>query len=359
MPRDFTLYTHSSTLYNMGRAVPEPSDDFYRTLVENAAEGMLTIDEDSTIRYANPAIEDILGYSPEELVGSSKMAIIPERLRPIHAEALASYLESGERNLDWNGIELPALHKDGSEVPTLISLREHTHDGDRYFTGIVRDISDRRERERELQDQKDRLDDFADILAHDIRNPLSVARGDTDLARQNRDIPALDTVADSLDRIEKLVDDILALSKEGRDIGETETVSVGLCVRDAWRSVHTDEASLVVEVDGTTVAADESRLRELFENLFRNAIDYGGETVTVRVGRLPDSDGLFVADDGPGIPVDNREAVFDRGFSTRDSGTGYGLSIVRQIAEGHGWGVVVTDAETGGARFELRGLDMS
>ena len=339
--------------------IPDTSDDFYRTLVENAAEGMLTIDEESTIRYANPAMEDILGYSPDELVGSSKMTIIPERLRPIHAEALASYVESGERNIDWDGMELPALHKDGSEVPTLISLREHTHDGEQFFTGIVRDISERRKRETELEDQKDRLDDFADILAHDIRNPLSVAQGYTDLARENRDIPELDTVADSLDRIEKLVADILALSKEGRYVGETEAVDVVASVRSAWRSVDTADASLVVEIGSATTKADESRLRELFENLFRNAIEHGGETVTVRVGRLPKGDGIYVADDGPGIPADDRDLVFDRGFSTRERGTGYGLSIVQQIAEGHGWEVSVTDAEPGGARFELRGLDLS
>lgn len=92
------------------------SEAFYRTLVENAAEGMLTIDEHSEIVYANTAIEDILGYSPDELIGSSKMKIIPERLQPVHATALETYAGTGERNIDWDGIELPALHKDGHEV---------------------------------------------------------------------------------------------------------------------------------------------------------------------------------------------------------------------------------------------------
>ena len=211
--------------------VPIAFDEFYRTLVENTPEGMVTIDEDSTIRYANPATEDILCYSQAELIGSPKMTIIPERLRPIHTEALASYLESGERNVDRDRVEFPVRHKDGPEIPALISLREHTHDGQRYFTGIVRDISERRAREAELQDKKDRLDDFADILAHDIRNPLSVAQGYTDLAAQRHHAPELETVSDSLDRIEKLVDDVLALSKEGRYIGETEQVTVGECAR--------------------------------------------------------------------------------------------------------------------------------
>ncbi|GAA0203842.1 two-component system sensor histidine kinase NtrB [Halobaculum roseum] len=338
--------------------IPVAPDDFFRALVENTAEGMLTIDEESTIRYANPAIEDLLGYSPEELVGESKMVIIPERLRSIHEEALARYVESDERSIDWDGMELPALHKDGTEVPTLISLREHTHEDERYLTGIVRDISQQREREAELHDQKERLDDFADILAHDIRNSLSVAQGYTDLARREHDAPELDTVSESLDRIEKLVADILALSKEGRYVGETEPVPIAACARDAWRTVHADTATFIVELGEATVDADRSRLQQLFENLFRNAVDHVGETVTVRVGSLADDDGIYVADDGPGVPPDVREEVFDHGFSTRDHGTGYGLPIVRQIATGHGWTVDVVDGETGGARFELRGLDI-
>jgi PAS domain S-box-containing protein len=190
---------------------PADADDFYRTLVENAAEGMLTVDGDSEILYANPAIEYILGYPPDELVGSSKMKIIPDRLRSVHAEALESHVRTGERNTDWGGIELPALHKDGHEVPTLISLREHEHDGEWYLTGI----SERRNREDRFRDQKDRLDQFADVLSHDIRNPLSVAEGYTEIAREDHEIPELRKVSESLSRIGELVDDGLELSKEG------------------------------------------------------------------------------------------------------------------------------------------------
>ncbi|MUW14046.1 PAS domain S-box protein [Halorubrum sp. CBA1125] len=332
---------------------PTASDDFYRTLVENASEGMLTIDAESEIVYANPAIEDILGYPPDELIGSSKMKIIPERLQPVHASALASYVRTGDRNIDWDGIELPAQHKDGHEVPTLISLREHEYDGEQYFTGIVRDITERKRREEQLRDQKDRLDEFADILAHDIRNPLSVALGYADIAREKHDIPELESVSDSLSRIDALVDDVLALSKEGRSIGETETVAVEEAVRDSWRNVDTGRATLWVDPGVGTVEADESRFRELLENLFRNAVDHAGSDVTVRVGRTPDGDTLYVSDDGPGIPEDLRREVFEYGYSTSAGGTGYGLSIVARIAEAHGWDVSVTESDEGGACFEF------
>jgi PAS domain S-box-containing protein len=329
------------------------ADEFHRTLVENAAEGMLTIDEDSEIVYANPAVEEILGYAPDELVGSPKMRIIPDRLRPVHAAALASYVETGERNVDWDGIELPALHKDGHEVPTLISLREHEHDGEQYFTGILRDVSERRQRENRLRDQKERLDEFADILAHDIRNPLSVAQGYTEIARRDRDAPELETVSEALDRIDGLVDDVLALSREGRYVGETESVDVGDCVRESWTNVDTDRATLRVDADLGSVEADRSRFRELLENLFRNATEHAGGDALVRVDRLPDRDGFSVSDDGPGIPESTREAVFERGYSTREDGTGYGLSIVHRIATGHGWRISAAESRRGGARFEI------
>jgi PAS domain S-box-containing protein len=314
---------------------------------------MLTIDDESNIVYANPAVEDILGYTPAELIGSSKMKSIPERLEDIHAAALSSYVSTGERNIDWNGIELPALHKDGHEVPTLISLREHTHDGEQYFTGIIRDISEQRRRENQLQEQQDRLDEFADILSHDIRNPLSVAQGDTELAKENHESPERQKITESLRRIDTLVADIHELSRTGRSIGDTEVIDVEDSVYEAWDCVETAGATLAIDDDLGSVTADESRFQELFENLFRNAIDHAGDDVTVRVGRLPEDGGLYVADDGPGISPSRRSAVFDHGYSTDQEGTGYGLSIVEQIVEGHGWEIAVMESADGGARFEI------
>lgn len=334
-----------------------PSEEFYRTLVENAAEGMLTIDEDSDIVYANPAIEDILGYSPDELIGSSKMKIIPERLQPVHAAALDAYIESGERNIDWDGVELPALHKDGHEVPTLISLREHEHGGDQYFTGIIRDITERKRREEQLRDQKERLDQFSDILAHDIRNPLSAARGYAELAQNEHDMPELEELTKSIERIDSLIEDVTALSKDGQVIGQTESVDLAVCANEAWRNVTTNDAELCISTDLGQIKADESRMHGLFENLFRNAIDHAGNDVSIHVGRLSNGGGFYIEDSGPGIPDSIHDEIFEYGYSTDDDGTGYGLAIVKQIVDGHGWGITVTESETGGARFEISGID--
>ncbi|RQG92983.1 PAS domain S-box protein [Natrarchaeobius halalkaliphilus] len=146
---------------------PFDEPDFFRQLVANTSEGLLTIDEGSTILFANPAIEEILGYAPEELVGRSKMTIIPERLRPAHAAGLEKYIRTGEKHIDWGGIELPALHRDGHEVPVLVSLREHRLSGRRVFTGLFRDISERKHRERRFEAVFNNTFQFTGLLEPD------------------------------------------------------------------------------------------------------------------------------------------------------------------------------------------------
>jgi signal transduction histidine kinase len=124
--------------------------------------------------------------------------------------------------------------------------------------------------------------------------------------------------------------------------------------------VKTGDAELRVELDGA-VAIDESRLRQLFENLFRNAVEHAvpddsTEWLQVTVGSLGEGDGFFVADNGVGIPESDRERVLSAGYSTGSGGTGLGLSIVSEVARAHGWSVSVTEGQDGGARFEFRGV---
>jgi signal transduction histidine kinase len=120
--------------------------------------------------------------------------------------------------------------------------------------------------------------------------------------------------------------------------------------------VENENAALVVD-DTFDFAADPDRLQQLFENLFRNAVEHAGDDVTIRVGAL-DGDGFYIEDDGPGIPEDKREKVFDSGFTTNRDGTGFGLAIVMEIVEAHGWQISVTEGDTGGARFEVTNVEL-
>jgi signal transduction histidine kinase len=207
-----------------------------------------------------------------------------------------------------------------------------------------------RRQRRELGRQNERLEEFTSVVSHDLRSPLSVAKGRLDLAREQYDDADLEATADALDRMDSLIEDLLALAKQGRTVGDVRTVSLADIAETAWENVETTEATLSTEDEA--IDADPGRLRQLLENLFTNAVIHGGETVSVSVE--PTESGFVVADDGPGIPASERERVFEVGYTDHESGTGFGLPIVRRIAVAHGWSVDVAESKSGGARFEFR-----
>ncbi|MFB6152242.1 MAG: sensor histidine kinase, partial [Haloarculaceae archaeon] len=139
-------------------------------------------------------------------------------------------------------------------------------------------------------------------------------------------------------------------------VEETDLVSIQDVATDAWATATDEAASLEFDQE-FYFEADEDRLRQLLENLFRNAVVHGRPDVTVRIGPMEGWPGFYVADDGPGIPEDERETVFESGYTTAEEGTGFGLAIVEVIAEAHGWDVRVTESEDGGARFEFVGVE--
>lgn len=212
---------------------------------------------------------------------------------------------------------------------------------------------DQLEKERELRQQNERLDEFSSVVSHDLRNPLNVAEGRLELARDECDSEHLDDVERAHDRMARLIDDLLALAREGQTAIETESVDLGRAVETCWQTVDTAEATLVADA-GRPIKADRSRLQQLLENLVRNAVEHGGATVRIGVGEL--DDGFYVEDDGPGIPPEERGEVLEMGYSTTEGGTGFGLSIVERIVDSHGWDVAVTEGNEGGARIEITGV---
>jgi signal transduction histidine kinase len=221
------------------------------------------------------------------------------------------------------------------------------------LVGVSRDISERKQYQKELERQNERLEEFASIVSHDLRNPLNVASGYLELVQADCESEHLERIADAHDRMSELIEELLRLARDGRDVAEPELTDLAVAVRDAWDLGDTSDADLVLDGDLPTVETDPGRVRELFANLFDNAVTHAGPSVTVRVGPL-DGGGLYVADDGPGIPPDDRDRVLDHGYTTDEDGTGFGLAIVTTIADAHDWDVSVTASETGGARFEFR-----
>jgi signal transduction histidine kinase len=204
-----------------------------------------------------------------------------------------------------------------------------------------------------LQRKSEQLEEFASVVSHDLRNPLNVAQGRIELAREEYSSDNLDEAAGAIERSLTLIEDMLALAKAGQQTRDLEPVDISNFVHTCWEHVETREATIQTDLD-LKVRADKSRVQQLFENLFRNAVEQGGETVTIRVGPLPD--GFYVEDDGPGIPEGEREDVWEAGYSGIEEGTGFGLSIVQQIVEAHDWEIRITESTDGGARFEITGV---
>jgi two-component system OmpR family sensor kinase len=209
--------------------------------------------------------------------------------------------------------------------------------------------------QRRLRRQNERLEEFASVVAHDLRNPLGAMRANLQVAREIDGEEVLDAIERSLDRMDQLLENLLALASVGEEATEPEQVLLSAVAEEAWETAAPTEATLEVS-DDLRFDADPSRLQQLLENLFDNAVEHGGQSVHVGVGAV-DSHGFYVADDGPGVPPDEREDVFEHGFTTSDDGTGFGLSIVRRIAETHGWQATVTESDDGGARFEFTGVE--
>jgi|GEM_PF-2730275 len=206
------------------------------------------------------------------------------------------------------------------------------------------------ERKAELERQNERLDEFAAVASHDLRSPLQVAHGSLLAVREDGDEAALDRLERSITRMDTIVDDVLQFSRIANESIERESVQLSAVATEAWESVQADEAALRIESDGR-VPADPRLLQQALENLFRNAMDHGGDDVTIWIGAT--TDGFYVMDDGPGIDSDQRDQVFDSGYSGGAS-TGLGLAIVSRIVEAHGWSIRTVTGHDGGARFEVR-----
>ncbi|WP_142858923.1 PAS domain S-box protein [Salinigranum halophilum] len=322
----------------------------YESLVNTMQEAACIYDADGRFEVVNEYLAAFYGTTREELVGQQS-GLVPHVRAEGDGDRYQELL-NGEREAVCGELEVE-LRGHGPETLEyrLTPLRI---DGDvEGVIGVAHEITSFRERERELERQNQRLDSFASVVSHDLRNPLSVADGRLELAMEACTSEHLPPAARAIRRSQTLVEDLLTLAREGERVQDTTTpVDVATLAAECWDPAVASDAALVVETE-RTVRADRGRLQQLLENLLTNAVDHGGTTVTV--GDYPG--GFYVADDGPGIPRDERERVFEAGYSTDPEGTGFGLAIVREIAEAHGWTVRATDGDRGGARFEVTGVD--
>ncbi|QLK26160.1 ATP-binding protein [Natrinema zhouii] len=354
------LFTVAILRYQLIDILPIARD----RVLDTVSDGVFVVDTRDRLIDANPAgralIEDIEG-SPIGTDVDSLFDGLPELRDEYH--------------------DLTARQVGAERERTLLGGHYHVRttpiedDRDRHvgWLFIVRDITERKRRETQLQRQNECLERFADVVSHDLRNPLNVADGYVELAREADDPePSLDEVERSHDRMASIIEDVLALARDGGDVTDPAPTSLAAVAEAAWENVDTGEATLAI-VSDATVLADADRVTRLLENLFRNSIEHGTpdgteagdesarSAIEVEVGRIEASagdrsTGFYVADDGRGLPADS-DRVFEDGYTTDPDGTGFGLTIAEGIATAHGWTVTAGESERGGARFEFRGID--
>lgn len=248
---------------------------------------------------------------------------------------------------DWDLVGVMAFETDARRVWT-----DEEVDLYRTFADLIAYTIARNDRRLELRRQTEQLEQFSAVVSHDLRNPLNVLSGYMELVESEVSRSTYEPMDRAVTRMESLIDNLLMLAKRGEAIGETEPTSVAGIAEKAWQTVRAPDATLTIADDIGRVHADSTRLRQAFENLFRNAVDHGGPGVTIEVGSRTGEggDGVYIADDGPGVPPEVRESLFDPGFSTADS-SGIGLAIVARIVDAHGWEIDVQNDD--GAVFEV------
>jgi len=325
----------------------------YKEIFEKAEVGIALNDPDTgTVGQVNERYATLMGYSRDELQDMTIEEISadhPSFDQDAAMEKIQHTLAGERQQFDWL-----FERKNGSRFWGEVVLKRTMIGPQDRLLAFVRDISDRKQYERVLEQKNQGLDEFASIVSHDLRNPLNVAQLHLEMAREEYDTDHLGSVARAHTRMETLIDDLLTLARAGDTIGDITAVDLAELVESCWRNIETGSTELLTEID-STVTADRRRLRQLLENLLANSVEHGDGTVTVTVGTL--SNGFYVEDDGPGIPEDNRDDVFEAGYSTAEEGTGFGLSIVKQIVDAHGWDIRVTDGTDGGVRFEITDVE--
>ncbi|HEY2934027.1 MAG TPA: response regulator [Acidobacteriota bacterium] len=348
----------------------------YRLVADTSSDVIITINEQSRILFANAAVERIFGFRVTEVIDQPVTMLIPERLRADYLNALAAFLSTGGDQKSWEAVEFPGLHKDGHEIPLEISVGELVEDGKHLFTGIIRDITERKRVEKELKEAHRRKDEFLAMLAHELRNPLAPLRNAAEVMRLLPNVDpklqwAEEVVVRQVQHLTRLVDDLLDVSritsgKIGLQKEELELESVMLRAVETSRPLidaRGHELIVSLPAERLRLYADPTRLSQLLANLLNNAAKYteSGGRIWFSAERAGGEAVIRVKDTGIGIPGEMLPRVFDlfaqadRSLERSQGGLGIGLTLVRSLVEMHGGTVQASSEGPGkGSEFTIR-----
>jgi PAS domain S-box-containing protein len=339
----------------------ERQNDLFAKAQNLANVGAWEYDVQSDRSYISDEVKRIHGLDVnEELTPEGSLEYYHPEDRETIEEAFKRAKESG----DPYDLNLRLIDSDNRQRWVRTQGMPQMENGDVFrIRGTLQDVTEQTHREHQLERQNERLEEFAHVVSHDLRSPLQVASGKLELAKQTGQEEHFEAVESAHERIEAIIEDVLTLAQQGKEIGETEEIQLRDVVERAWKTVNTSDIDMHI-VAGYELEADPDRLQQLFENLFRNAAEHAGPGTTVSIGPIDpimtttreegeSADGFYVSDDGPGIQGAQKNRLFESGYTTNEDGTGFGLAIVEQIADAHGWKAEVKDSPTGGVRFEF------
>lgn len=315
-------------------------------IINTTVDGIIVIDGRGVIENFNPAAERLFGYPESEVLGHNISMLMPSPHREEHDGYLARYRDTGKAAIIGTGRQVRGRRKDGSIFPLHLSVGEMFIDGERKFTGVLHDLTERVELENQLREQSAlaKLGEMAAVIAHEIKNPLAGIRGAVQviggrLPPGNTDAPTMKEIVSRIDSLNEMMKDLLLYAKPPTPKREpTDMVSL---VRATAELIKRDQAAsgLQIEVSGSAplVPADADMLKMVIQNLLINGAHAMRGRGTIRVGVTEFESGcrISVADAGPGIPPGIREKIFTPFFTTKVRGTGLGLPTAKRFIEAH------------------------
>lgn len=331
-----------------------------RAILETAVDGIITIDERGIITLVNPAVERIFGYTAAEMIGQSIRMLMPSPYREEHDRYLAQYLATGQKKIIGIGREVVGLRKDGTTFPLDLAVSEVRINHQRWFTGIVRDLTTYKRMEQKLlQTEKFALiGELASGLAHEIGTPLGVITGTAEYLMMETTDPEIQqelaVIVSQTDRISTLIRRLLTFARPQEEV--REQIDIHSCIERALRLLEyrfqKEQIQIIKAFHASPLflSGVSSQLEQVFLNLFVNAghaMPEGG-TLTISTTEQHQRLVIQVQDTGHGIPPEHLSRIFEPFFTTKnpEKGTGLGLFICQQIISQHD-GSITVESEVG------------
>ena len=344
----------------MGTTTKTAQPEYAEVLSSQLRTFFTVIKEDGSIDRMSSSVEQVLGYQQVSLKGKYMLDVVHPDDKQIVREMLHEL--SSDQTTMTEPVEYRHEMANG-EYKLVSSVGSSEQTTDNHYVINTKDISNDEPHDSQTATIDWEVDDLASVVSHDLRNPLSVASGYTQQlsrtldAENNNARECVERVMSAHQRMEILIDNILALADSDESVENLEWVDFRDLCEQCLRNLPISEHKVRINIEGE-ILSDRSRLGQVIENLVTNAITHGGDDVTVTIGRTDGGDGFYVADDGKGIPAEQRDQIFQTGFSTCSDGIGLGLAIVYEVVQSHGWTINVTESTDGGARFEIHDVEI-